>query len=79
MERGIAQGELDPKMDVELALALLIGPMMYSYVFLSRRAENRFSSGPGPEERSRFAEGVVDAFWRAFSLRRSPARRARRS
>jgi AcrR family transcriptional regulator len=78
LRQGIAEGELDPGIDVELALALLIGPMIYSYVFLSRRPEDE-SSGPGSEERARFAEGVVDAFWRAFSLCRGPGRRARRS
>jgi AcrR family transcriptional regulator len=78
LQQGIAQGELDAGLDMELALALLIGPIIYSYVFLSRRPEDKFQ-GPDSAERSRFAEGVVDTFWRAFGLCRRPGRRTRPS
>jgi AcrR family transcriptional regulator len=79
LRQGIKQGELDSGMDMELALALLLGPMVYAYVFLCRPADSKWSSGPGRAERSQFAEGVVDTFWRAFGLPRGPGRRARRS
>jgi AcrR family transcriptional regulator len=43
--------------DLDLALAQLIGPIMYWYVFLRRSDES-------PRD---LAESVVDAFWRAFA------------
>lgn len=58
---GITKGELPDKLDLDLSLALLLGPIVYWHVFLRRTAQD-------PKE---LAEGVIDAFWRAFSLKKS--------
>lgn len=57
LKLGVARGEVIPEVDVDLSLSLLLGPIIYWFVFL-RKAE---------EDPRRLAEGVVDAFWRAFS------------
>jgi Tetracyclin repressor-like, C-terminal domain len=58
---GIKKRELAPNLDVDLSLALLLGPIIYWYVFLKRASED-------PQG---LAEGIVDAFWRAFGLERT--------
>jgi AcrR family transcriptional regulator len=60
---GIEKGELTPGLDPDLCLALLLGPIVYWHVFLRRTPENPL----------RLATGIVDAFWRAFGLRRARA------
>ena len=60
MEQGMEKRELSPDLDIDLCLALLLGPMVYWHVFLKGSAEE-----PPP-----VAEGVVDAFWRAFGLKK---------
>ena len=55
---GIKKGELSPDLNLDLSLALLLGPIMYWYIFLRRSAGN-------PKG---LAEGIVDAFWKAFGL-----------
>lgn len=67
LEAGIARHELDPNLDFELALALLLGPVIYWYVFLGKEGE--------PPQR--LAREVVDAFWRAFALPLHPNPAAR--
>src|SRR6266567_2295936 len=57
---GIEKGKLASGLDVDLSLALLLGPIIYWHVFLRRTSED-------PKELS---EGVVDAFWRAFGLKK---------
>lgn len=57
MNLGIAKGELTNQLDLDLSLALLLGPIVYWYVFLRRI----------PQDPRLLAEGVIDAFWRAFS------------
>ena len=61
---GIKRGELLPKLDIELSLALLLGPGLYWYIFLRRTLEN-------PKA---LAEGVVDAFWSGFGLQKSSSK-----
>ncbi len=56
LRAGIEKGELAPGIDEDVALALLLGPMMYWYIFL-RRTED------APKD---LAAAVVDCFWRAF-------------
>jgi AcrR family transcriptional regulator len=64
LKLGIQKGELSPALDLDLSLALLIGPTLYWYVFLRRTSED-----PTP-----LAEGIVEAFWKAFGLKkRRPA------
>jgi AcrR family transcriptional regulator len=65
LRAGMAQGELVAELDENLALALLLGPMMYWYLFL------RLSSQTSKD----LALGVVDAFWRAFGKARRRAKR----
>jgi AcrR family transcriptional regulator len=67
MKLGIEKGELSPDLDVDVALALLLGPMLYWHIFLKRTADN-------PKG---LAEGVIEAFWRAFGQRRALANNSR--
>jgi AcrR family transcriptional regulator len=60
LKLGIDKGELSPELDFDLSMALLLGPILYWYIFL-RQSE---------EEPALLALGVVDAFWRAFGLKR---------
>jgi AcrR family transcriptional regulator len=58
LRRGIAKGVLPGDLDLQLALALLIGPMAYKHMFRD--------IAPVPEN---LADSVADAFWRAFATR----------
>ena len=60
IELGMEKGELSPTLDVEMSLGLLFGPMLYWHFFLKDAS---------PEELAHRAEGVVDAFWKAFGVR----------
>ena len=60
LERGMERGQLDPHLDIETALALLLGPMLYSHVFMREKK-------PAPPE---FGANVAAAFWRAHSSER---------
>jgi AcrR family transcriptional regulator len=68
LERGIARGQLPRNLDRTLALALLLGPLMYCRV-LERM------QGAVPEH---VPEQVVDAFWKAHVPPR-PKRRVPRT
>jgi len=56
--KGISKRELDPKLDLELSLALLLGPALYWHIFRKR---------PFTEAKP-LAEFSVDAFWSRFGL-----------
>jgi AcrR family transcriptional regulator len=58
LKRSIAEGSLPPDLDLEVALAMLLGSMMYRHASSLYRRHL-------PEN---LAELVVDAFWRAHSL-----------
>jgi AcrR family transcriptional regulator len=59
LTRGIQKGELPRNLNFELAMTLLLGPLLYVHIFQKQhRTVNR----------SALAQDVVDAFWRAFSL-----------
>lgn len=60
LKLGIGKEELSPDLDSDLCVALLLGPILYWHIFL-RQSE---------EEPALLAAGVVDAFWRAFSIRK---------
>jgi AcrR family transcriptional regulator len=62
LERGIAQGQLPRSLDRDLALALLLGPMMYCHVL--KRLQ-----GATPEN---LPEQVVAAFWKGHAIAPSP-------
>jgi AcrR family transcriptional regulator len=57
LKLGMKQRRLRKGLDLDLSLALLLGPIIYWKVFLRG----------GPEDTCRLAEGVVDAFWKAFA------------
>jgi hypothetical protein len=63
IKTAIKLGDLEP-MDFEMALAQLLGPIIYWYVFLRRSKDN---ARP-------LAESVVNAFWRAFASNRRTLR-----
>ena len=66
IERGIGKRELRADMNIDLALGLLLGPMLYWHIF--QKDQN-----PPVDLRPR-AEGVVEAFWRAFGTASSDSR-----
>jgi AcrR family transcriptional regulator len=65
LERAVAQGQLPRTLDRDLAIALLLGPMMYCHVL--KRLQ-----GEGPEN---LPEQVVAAFWKAHALTPVPGKR----
>jgi AcrR family transcriptional regulator len=67
LKLGIAKGEISPKPDIELSLALLLGPMIYWHVFLKKSDEKKSEDDP-----KHLGEGVIDAFWRAFAINNTP-------
>jgi AcrR family transcriptional regulator len=69
LERAIAQGQLPRGLDLDLALALLLGPLMYCH--LLKRLH-----GTGPEN---VAEQVVSTFWKAHAIASPLPKRGRRS
>jgi AcrR family transcriptional regulator len=68
LKRGIQRGKLIKSLDSDVGIALLIGPMLYRHVFLSR------FGGKLPAD---LATHVADAFIAAFGLKpaRKPASR----
>jgi AcrR family transcriptional regulator len=60
LSRALKNRELAPSLDLDLALTLLLGPMLYAKIFCA--------SDPPPAKQ--LARQVVDAFWRAFRVRR---------
>lgn len=57
LKRGIKRGLLRRDLDLDTAVALLLGPMLYSHIFQRAKA-------PVPPE---FGGSVAEAFWRAHS------------
>jgi AcrR family transcriptional regulator len=55
LRRGIRQGQLRA-VDTEVAIALLLGPMLYSHIFQKGRGPQSPDIGPQ----------VAEAFWRAY-------------
>jgi AcrR family transcriptional regulator len=60
---GIKKRELQPKVDNDVSLSLLLGPILYWHIFLRK-------SRADPRE---LATSVVDAFWRAYGRDDRPA------
>jgi AcrR family transcriptional regulator len=58
LERAVSEGRLSPGLDTNLAIALLLGPMMYGQMLARIRSE------PPPH----LAERAVDAFWKAHAV-----------
>ena len=59
--QGIAKSELASDLDLDLSLALLLGPIMYWHIFLRR---------PTGDPKI-LAESVIEVFWRAFGLEKN--------
>jgi len=55
LRRGMDRGVLPATLDEELAVALLLGPMMYRHIFA------------GAVSIEWLAEGAVESFWRAYA------------
>ncbi len=68
LKRGEKSGVLKPGIDPEIAIALLLGPMMYRRIFLQRR---------GGVSRTNLEEYVADAFLGAFGLGKTPKHAAK--
>jgi AcrR family transcriptional regulator len=64
LQAGIQRGELVATLDMEMALAQLLGPILYWHIFLKKT-----SSDPNA-----LAEGIVAAFWSAFGVKKARAR-----
>jgi AcrR family transcriptional regulator len=64
LKQGIKKGEFPRDLNIDLALALLLGPMIYWRVLLKGTTF----------EMQGLAEDVIDAFWRAFGRKQAPAR-----
>ncbi|HSS99092.1 MAG TPA: TetR/AcrR family transcriptional regulator [Terriglobales bacterium] len=58
MDRGITQKKLVKNINVDIALAQLLGPALYWYIFHDRKAGNKL-----PLE---WSEQVVDTFWKVY-------------
>lgn len=58
LRRGIERGLLKPDLDLELAMALLLGPVLYEKIF-EGRLRRRDAKDIGPE--------TAEAFFRAFA------------
>jgi AcrR family transcriptional regulator len=61
LERGIERGQLPPNLDLELAMALLLGPMLYTHIFEKQAGPSRTEVG----------FQTAEAFWRAHSTHRA--------
>lgn len=60
LRRGISRGVLPGNLDLEAAMALLLGPMLYAHVFHKEQPSNMPDLGPL----------TAQAFWRAHSQAR---------
>jgi AcrR family transcriptional regulator len=65
LERAMARGQLPRGLDCDLAIALLLGPMMYGHVL-------KRMQGEAPEN---LPEQVVAAFWKAHAIAPPHAKR----
>lgn len=68
LKQGIAEGLFPADLNIELALGLLIGPLLYNY-FIRPNKTKALPEG--------FPEQIVEAFWKAFASK--PARERARS
>jgi AcrR family transcriptional regulator len=66
LQRGIKRGQLPRTLDLDLAMALLLGPMLYTHIFEKQ-------AGPA---RSELGFQTAEAFWRAHATHRAALIRA---
>jgi hypothetical protein len=60
LQRGILRGQLPKDLNIEAAMALLLGPMLYAHVFHKEQHPNAPDLGPI----------TAETFWRAHSQNR---------
>lgn len=65
LKRGIDRDLLAPGLDFDLAMALLLGPVLYNHIF---------TKGPGDKKKRDLGPETAQAFVRAFAIHRSPAK-----
>lgn len=70
LQTGILRGELDPRLNADAAIALLVGPMVYRHIFVVNKAQDK-----APRD---FVEQIVDAFLRSFRVEVDPRQPAKR-
>ena len=58
LQRGIDRGIFSKSLDLDLALALLLGPVMYMRIFQMKGLPGAYEIGPS----------AAAAFWRAFAI-----------
>ncbi len=63
LRRGVAEGKLPGSLDYEMSIAILLGPMLYQHIFLSRFPK---VAKAHPD----LAAHVVAGFWKANATRR---------
>jgi AcrR family transcriptional regulator len=66
LRRGMERGMLPKDLDIEIAIALLMGPMLYAHIFRRRNQSNGPDIGPK----------AAEAFCRAFLIEKRSGRRA---
>ena len=62
LRRGIERGQLPTDLDINAALAMLLGPMLYAHIFQRESSTSPMSSDLGPL--------TAQTFWRAYSQAR---------
>jgi AcrR family transcriptional regulator len=62
LQRGMERGLLPDSLDLELAMALLLGPMLYTHIFLKQARQRPHDIGPQ----------TAAAFWRAHAISADP-------
>ena len=63
LQRGIRQGLLPADLDTDVAVSLLLGPVLYTHIFQKERLPKAPDIGPQ----------AAEAFWRAHSNNRKQA------
>jgi len=58
LRRGIKRGLLPPALDMDEAMALLLGPLLYGHIFHKEQSKRPFD----------FGRVAAESFWRAFRL-----------
>ena len=58
LRRGIERGLLPATLDLDLMMALLLGPLLYRHIFQKEARQKSYDIGPK----------VAEAFWRAHAL-----------
>lgn len=69
LQRGIQQGLFRPDLDMDVAVALMLGPLLYWHIFVNCKK-------PDPSDRQ-IGSDIADAFCQAF-LRKGAAARSRK-